>query len=189
MNADIEHLVRRAKAGEKEAISALYRSYAQVIYRYIYYRVPTASDAEDLTAEVFLKMVEGLPGYHFTGAPFEAWLYRIAAARITDFYRRSRRRPQTEVTENLVDTRPVPEDQLEDAQEIESLKEVLSSFDPDEQTILLLRFVERKSHKEVADIMGKSVSAVKSAQHRALSKLANIMGSGKVRHYLRGDHD
>jgi RNA polymerase sigma-70 factor (ECF subfamily) len=189
MNVDAEQLVRRAQKGDKEAIAALYQAHAQAIYRYIFYRVPTMADAEDLTAEVFLRMVEGLPAYQFRGVPFEAWLYRIAAARITDFYRRTRRRPQGELTENLTDVRPAPEEQLQQSQEMEALRQVLQNFDQDEQTILLLRFVERKSHKEVADILGKSVSAVKSAQHRVLVQLANLMGSGKVRHYLRGDHE
>lgn len=187
---NVEQLVVRAKRGDKEAISALYQAHAQAIYRYIFYRVPTMADAEDLTAEVFLKMVEGLPSYQVTGVPFEAWLYRIAAARITDFYRRTRRRPQSELTENLTDTGPPPEEELQRSQEMEALRQVLKQFNEDEQTILLLRFVERKSHKEVADILGKTVSAVKSTQHRALVQLASLMGSGeKVRHYLRGDHE
>lgn len=189
MKSDIEHLIHRAQAGDKEAISALYRTYAQTIYRYVFYRMPTAADAEDLTAEVFLKMVEGLPGYQITGVPFESWLYRIAAARINDFYRRTKRRPQSELTENLTDAQPVPEEQLQRTEEVEAMRAVLSQFDESEQAILLLRFVERKSHKEVASLLGKSVSAVKSAQHRALVQLANLMGSDKVRHYLRGDHD
>lgn len=189
MNAGVEQLVRRAQKGDKEAISELYRSHAQLLYRYIFYRVPTSADAEDLTAEVFLKMVEGLPSYQLTGVPFEAWLYRIAAARITDFYRRTKRRPQSELSDNLSDSRPAPEEEMQRSQEMEALRQVLKNFDEDEQTILLLRFVERKSHKEVADILGKSVSAVKSTQHRVLVQLANWMGSGKVRHYLRGDHD
>lgn len=189
MKNDVEQLVLRAQNSDKEAISALYQMYAQVIYRYIFYRVPTMVDAEDLTAEVFLKMVEGLPDYRITGVPFEAWLYRIAAARITDFYRRTRRRPQSELTESVSDARPAPEELLQRSQEVDALREVLQQFDQDEQAILMLRFVERKSHKEVADILGKSVSAVKSTQHRVLVQLANLMGSGKVRHYLRGDHE
>lgn len=189
MKSETEQLIRRAQVGDKEAVSALYRTYAPAIYRYIFYRVPTIADAEDLTAEVFLKMVEGLPGYQLTGVPFEAWLYRIATARLNDYYRRNRRRPQSELTENLSDARPAPEEQLQRTEEVEALRAVLRRFDQEEQTILLLRFVERKSHKEVADILGKTVSAVKSTQHRVLVQLANLLGSGKVRHYLRGDHD
>jgi RNA polymerase sigma-70 factor (ECF subfamily) len=186
----IEQVIRRAKKGDAQAITMLYQTYADAIYRYIYYRVPNDTDAEDLTAEVFLRMVEGLPGYQLTGAPFESWLYRIAAARIADFYRRAHRQPQGELSDNLSDHLPQPEEQLQERQEREHLRQVLRRFTTEEQTILLLRFVERKSHREVATIMGKTVSAVKSAQHRALVQLAALLGSEeKVRHYLRGDDD
>ena len=78
-------LIERAQQGDPEAVAGLYRQHVQAIARYIAYRVPEAQVVEDLTAEVFLRMVEGLPGYRWTGAPFEAWLYRIAAARVADY--------------------------------------------------------------------------------------------------------
>src|SRR5688500_18290688 len=109
-----ERLVQRAKQGNAEAVAALYRMFVQPIYRYILYRVPTAEDAEDLTAEVFLKMVKGLPMYQQTGAPFEAWLYRIAAARIIDFRRRANHRPQISLEDTFRDSRSLPEDELQD---------------------------------------------------------------------------
>jgi RNA polymerase sigma-70 factor (ECF subfamily) len=187
---NLQAIVKRATKGDAEAIAALYQSNAQVIYRYILYRVPTTADAEDLTAEVFLRMVEGLPSYQLSSVPFEAWLYRIASARIADFYRRAGRRPVSELSDHLSDTKPLPEEQLQRRQELEAVRQVLREFDDEDQTILILRFVERKSHKEVANILGKSMTAVKSAQHRALVQLAVLLGSEeKVRHYLRGEHE
>lgn len=186
-SVNIQHIIQRAKKGDTEAIAVLYQHFAPVIYRYIAYRTPTTTDAEDLTAEVFLKMVEGLPGYRLTGVPFEAWLYRIASARIADFYRR--KKPVDELSERLSDSRPLPEEALQQAQELDTLRRVLRQFSEDEQNILILRFVERRSHKDVADIMGKSVTAVKSAQHRVLIQLAGMFGEEKVRHYLRGEHE
>lgn len=184
-----EQLIQQAQQGDAQAMTTLYQAYADMIYRYIFYRVPTTTDAEDITADVFLKMVEGLPAYRFTGAPFESWLYRIAAARIADFYRIRQRRPQDELSETLRDNQPAPEDQLLARQEVDNLREVFQQFSEDEQNILVLRFVERKSHKEVAMVLGKTVAAVKSAQHRILVQLAALLGSEeKVRHYLRG-HD
>lgn len=188
--SNTEQLIRQAQQGDAQAMTTLYQSYADMIYRYIFYRVPTSSDAEDITADVFLKMVEGLPGYRFTGAPFEAWLYRIAAARIADFYRIKQRRPQDALSETLRDQQPAPEEQLQDRQEVENLREIFRQFSEDEQNILVLRFVERKSHKEVAAVLGKTVAAVKSAQHRVLVQLAALLGSEeKVRHYLRGSDE
>ncbi len=186
-SVNIQHIIQRAKKGDTEAVTALYQQYAPVIYRYVAYRAPSTTDAEDLTAEVFLKMVEGLPAYRLTGVPFEAWLYRIAAARVADFYRR--KKPISELSESLTDSRPLPEDALQTAQELDNLRRVLRQFSEEEQNILILRFVERKSHKDVAEIIGKSVTAVKSVQHRALIQLARLFGEEKVRHYLRGEHE
>lgn len=186
----IHQIVNRAQQGDASAVAVLYETYVQAIYRYIAYRVATTADAEDLTAEVFLKMVEGLPRYRFTGAPFEAWLYRIAAARIVDFRRRAQRRPQVALSETMTDGVPLPEEQVQHNQEIETLRSALQQLSDEHQTILILRFIERRSHQEVADILGKSANAIKAAQHRALVQLVALLGSEeKVRHYLRGDHD
>jgi RNA polymerase sigma-70 factor (ECF subfamily) len=187
---NLNGIIQQAQRGNREAIAQLYQTYAQKIFRYIVYRVVSNDDAEDLTAEVFVKMVEGLPTYRITGAPFEAWLYRIAAARVIDYRRRINRRPQTQLSESYSTNEPSPEEHITSQQEIDHLRTALSALSDEQQHILILRFIERKSHQEVADIIGKSVSAVKSIQHRALIQLATRLGSEtKVRHYLRGSYD
>jgi RNA polymerase sigma-70 factor (ECF subfamily) len=186
--ADVAQWIRRAQVGDQEAVGLLYQEYAQRVYRYIVYRVAGSVEAEDLTAEVFVKMVEGLSSYRVTGAPFEAWLYRIAAARVADHYRRTQRRPQTELSESMTDSQPLPEDQVLQAQEVAALRAALHTLTDEQQTVLILRFIERKSHEEVAEIVGKHVNTVRSIQHRALTRLSAALGaSGKARHYLRGD--
>ncbi len=186
----LDSLIQRARHGDAEAVAALYREYSPAIYRYIVYRVPTDADAEDLTGEVFLKMVEALPGYEPTGAPFEAWLYRIAAARVADFHRRAYRRPVGPLTDDLADDAPQPEVHMEERGELDGLRAALSQLNDEQQTILLLRFVENRSHREVAEMLGKSESAVKMAQFRALTRLSDLLGlPEKLRHYLRGTHD
>lgn len=184
---DVNELVTRAQRGDRNAVAALYQVHAQAIFRYVVCRVPTTADAEDLTAEVFVSMVKGLPSYRLTGAPFESWLYRIAASRIADYYRKSSRTPQTDLSETLPDLSLQPEEQILQNQTLDLLRSALSQLPEDHQTILILRFVERKSHEEVAEIMDKSLSAVKSAQYRALKRLTELLGTEhKVRHYLRG---
>ena len=187
---DLARIIRDAIRGDQSAVATLYDTYVDVIYRYVVHRVPRKEDAEDVTAEVFLNMVRRLPDYRLTGAPFEAWLYRIAAARVADFYRKIGRRPETELTEWLSDHSPLPEEQVQRQQEIDAARAALEELNEEQQTILFLRFRERKSHDEVAQILGKSTDAVRSAQHRALSRLADLLGSeGKARHYLRGKDD
>jgi RNA polymerase sigma-70 factor (ECF subfamily) len=190
MSESLRELIERAQAGDSDAVAVLYRTHAQAIYRYIAYRVSNPADAEDLTAEVFLRMVEGLPAYRYTGAPFEAWLYRIAAARIVDHRRRASRHPQAELAEDVTDGSPVPEEQVQQRSEFEVLREAVRRLSDEHQTILVLRFVENRTHKEVANILGKTVTAVKTAQYRALTQLAALLGSReKARHYLRGRDD
>ncbi|MFW5696531.1 MAG: RNA polymerase sigma factor [Phototrophicaceae bacterium] len=187
--SEMERLIRQAQQGDSAAVARLYELHADMIYRYIAYRVPN-EEIEDLTADVFLRMVEGLPGFRITGAPFEAWLYRIAAARIADHYRRSAQRPQVELPESMTDHDPLPEEQLMQQQELGLLREALQHLTDDQQTVMILRFVERKSHEEVAQIMEKSTSNVKTIQHRALVQLSRLLGeTKKPRHYLRGRRD
>ena len=184
---DLAQTIQKARHGNREAVAMLYDRYVDQIYRYVLHRLPTIEDAEDVTAEVFLTMVRRLPDYQMTGAPFEAWLYRIAAALIADHYRKAGRRPETELSEWLSDHSPLPEEQIQRMEELEAAQAALQELNDEQRTIVFLRFRERKSHEEVAQILGKSVNAVRSAQYRALTRLAGLLGSeGKARHYLRG---
>jgi len=180
-------IIHRAQQGDAEAVTQLYQTYVERIHRYIAVRVNNTADAEDLTAEVFVTMVEGLSSYRDTGAPFEAWLYRIAYARIIDHRRRQNRRQHDMISEDMQSDTPQPEQTIVAEQEYAKIRAALAQLSDDDQTILILRFVERKSHQEVADTLNKTVTAVKSAQHRALTRLAKILGEEKTRHYLRGD--
>jgi RNA polymerase sigma-70 factor (ECF subfamily) len=181
-------LIEQAQQGDDAAVAALYRRYVRAITRYVAYRVSDDALVEDLTAEVFLRMVEGLPGYQVTGVPFEAWLYRIAAARVADYYRARQRHPEEALTETMHSGHTPAEIRLQESEELDELRAALAQLSEEHQTILILRFVERKSHDEVAAIMGKSARAVATAQHRALQRLAELLGTDKVgRHYIRGD--
>ena len=190
MTSPDQQTIRRAQQGDDAAITELYERYAPLIYRYVYYRLNSTADAEDITAEVFIKMVEALPRYQLTGAPFEAWLYRIAFARVVDFHRRADRRPLADLSDSMADSKPNPEEQVSRRMEVEALRKALHQLTDEQQHILILRFIEQKSHQEVAEVLGKSMTAVKSAQHRALVQLVAALGSAeKVRHYLRGGGD
>lgn len=180
-------LIQRGQQGDREAVGQLYRRYAQAIARYVTYRVPDDAVIEDITAEVFLRMIEGLPQYRITGAPFEAWLYRIAAARIGDYYRKQARCPEQALPDELVDYLTPMELDVQQHEELDTLRGAISQLSDEYQALLTLRFVERKSLAEAAEILNKSLHAVGSEQHRALKKLAEILGTEKGRHYLRGE--
>lgn len=182
----IESIINRAKAGDADAVTRLYEMHVDKIYRYVAYRVPN-DEAEDITSDVFIRMVESLPQFTYTGVPFEAWLYRIASARVADFYRKNKRTTHVELHDHIKADNPQPEENIITSQEQQKIRDQLKQLGEEQQTLLLLRFVERKSHDEVAQIMGKSVTAVKTMQHRALQRLAQLMGKEKKeRYYLRG---
>lgn len=170
-----KELLERARQRDPDAIASLYREHVDTITRYIGYRVSDQNVIEDLTANVFLKMVEKLPDFRYTGAPFEAWLYRIAATQVADYYRIKARRPVEALTESLVSDQPTAESIVQQTQEFESLHDGIGQLNEEQQTILFLRFVERKSHDEVGQILAKSARAVATAQHRALKHLASLL--------------
>lgn len=179
-------LIARAKAGNKEAVGTLYEAYVQAIHTYIAYRVESEMIAEDLTAEVFLRMVQGLPNYHDTGAPFGAWLYRIASSRIADYYRQNKR--VIELSENEPSDDTDPFGKAAKKEELTRLREALAALPPDFQTLLILRFMQGQAHQMVAATLNKSEAAIRVMQHRALNALAQRLGvSGKARSYLRGE--
>jgi len=188
MQPDEPQLVLRAQSGDKEAVGALYEAYAQPIFRYISYRVESDTVAEDLTSEVFLRMVQSLPSYQQMGAPFGAWLFRIAANQITDHYRRKKRGDSEELSENHASEDTDPFGKLEKKEERAALRHALQALPQDYQTLLILRFMQQRSHHEVAAILDKSEAAIRVMQHRALKALAKELGSaGKARSYLRGE--
>lgn len=160
---------------ERAAISALYRRHVQAIYRYVYYRVGDEHTAEDLTAEVFLRAVEGLPNYEPRGVPFAAWLYRIAQARVADHFRRQRRSATAALDESWSSGKDSPLAQLELSSLHERLRAALDRLTIDQQQVITLKFVEGFSNAKVARILGKTEGAVKSLQHRALNALHRLL--------------
>lgn len=180
------HLIAQAQAGDKEAVSTLYEAYVQAIHTYIGYRVESDEIAQDLTGEVFLRMVQGLPHYRDSGAPFGAWLYRIAATQIADHYRHNKR--IVELSDNQPSDDTDPFGKAAKKEEQARLREALAALSPDFQTLLILRFMQGQSHQLVAATLNKSEAAIRVMQHRALNALAQQLGaSGKARSYLRGE--
>jgi RNA polymerase sigma-70 factor (ECF subfamily) len=168
-------LIQRARQMEQSAISALYRQHVQAIYRYIYYRVGDEPTVEDLTAEVFVRAIEGLPTYEPRGVPFVAWLYRIAQARVADYFRREQRVETVVLGEDLPSAEDSPLVKVEQSFYHQELQTAINKLTPDQQQVIILKFVEGLSNAEVAQILDKTEGAVKSLQHRALAALQRLM--------------
>lgn len=169
-------VIKRAKKGDEGAISLLYKTYVDCIFNYVAYRLGgDTKSAEDITSEVMIRMVRELPKYRITRAPFEAWLYRIASNQIVDHYRQHNRVVESNLPDSLASDDPDPESRLVESQMIHLLRASLNKLKSEEQILLSLRFFERKSHEEVAQMLGRSVSSIRTMQHRALKRLADLM--------------
>jgi RNA polymerase sigma-70 factor (ECF subfamily) len=171
-DADARALVQRAQAGDADAATALYQRHGSAIFRYFLFRVGDQAAAEDLTSEVFLQMVRALPRYQERGAPFAAWLFRIAHARLVDYHRLAARRPSAALRETTPDRAPGPDVQAADRDDLRQLNSALATLTEEQQMVIQLRFIEEQSLEATARVLGKSVNAIKSMQHRAMQHLA-----------------
>jgi RNA polymerase sigma-70 factor (ECF subfamily) len=162
-----------AQGGRPEQVTALYEHYHAGIFRYLYYRVGDRQTAEDLTSEVFLRMIRNLAGYRLQGssAPFQAWLFQIAHNLATDHFRRSSIHPQVTLAENLAAADPEPDAGVEHRLTHEHLRQALARLNEDQRDVVLMRFVVGLPIVEVAQTLRKSEDAVKGLQRRGLSAL------------------
>ena len=171
-------IIERAIQGDEEAFSFLYQENLKKIYNYIYYRTGNCHDAEDLTARVFQRALNHISKYKKTNVPFSAWLYRIAHNLVANWHRDNNRRkevPLEEQTELRI-KQEIPEREIEDHQEIEFLLKAIHRLSHDRQMVLILKYVEDLSNKEIGDIMRKSEGAIKSLYHRTLLELRDCLG-------------
>ncbi len=168
-------LIERAKRFDRAALSELYGRYAQAIYRYIYYRVGDVEATEDLVSEVFLKVLEGIESFTYRGVPFSAWLYRIARARVADYFRQRDKRDHLPLDERLIGVEGSPHADLEGQLKRKELRSAIAQLTEDQQQVVILKFIEGLSNAEVAQVIDKTEGAVKSLQYRALASLQRIM--------------
>lgn len=168
-----QQLVHAAQCGDEQALGQLYDAYVDRIYRYVLYRVSNPEIAEDLTSEVFLRVVEGLPGYQDREIPFVAWLYRIAHSRLVDYYRKSQRQGQHEDIESVhLHVEDDLDNGLIDAYNQEMVQEAMCLLTIEQQQVVHMRFIEGYNLQQSADALGKTVGAVKVMQHRAFEALS-----------------
>ena len=170
--AEVRALVERAKEGDQEAFEELYLLQFDRIYGYLQLSVGNRHDAEDLTNQTFVKMIESIDRCEWRKVPLSAWLFRIAHNLAMDHFR-SRRRWQSEEepSEPPGDAERSAEDQAFHALGERSLFELIENLSEDQQQVLTLKFVFDFSNAEVGTILGKSEGAIKSLQHRALGSL------------------
>src|SRR6058998_1395764 len=156
----------------RDSLEELYLIHFDRIYSYLHVSVGNRHDAEDLTTQTFLKMLEKIGSFKWQSAPFSAWLFRIAHNLAMDHFRARRRwQPEEDVPEPPGSEEPSAE--LEAMQSIgrQSMLELIDKLSPEQQQVLTLKFVFNFPNSDVAKILDKTEGAIKSLQHRALASL------------------
>ena len=179
-SAHVRDLVARAKQGDRRALEDLYLIHFDRIYSYLHMSVGNRHDAEDLTNQTFVRMLESIDRFEWRQVPLSAWLFRIAHNLAMDHFRAGRRlQPEEEL--------PEPRDPLQQTADEEALHAIgrtsmlamIEELSRDQQQVLMLKFVFDFGNREVASILGKTEGAVKSLQHRALASLQRSLAAAR----------
>jgi RNA polymerase sigma-70 factor (ECF subfamily) len=171
-DGDVRRLVEQAQQGDEEALEQLYLLHFDRVYSYLHMSVGNRHDAEDLTTQTFLKMLEAIGRFRWRSVPFSAWLFRIAHNVAMDHFRATRRiQLEEEVPEPDAAAESSAEEEAMQSIGQESMFELIETLSPDQRQVLTLKFVFNFSNAEVGAILGKTEGAIKSLQHRALASL------------------
>jgi RNA polymerase sigma-70 factor, ECF subfamily len=174
-----EQLVQRAINGDQDAFTRIYDLHFDKIYRYIYVKVHSQAEAEDLTQDVFIKAYEGINSYKWRDLPFTAWLFRIAHNRVIDFIRKSSKEKKASLDEAVAIASGDPVYMTEQNFEVYQLKNALEKLPEAQREVATLRFIAELSIAEVAKALGKSEGTVKALQFNAVASLRKLL-YGKI---------
>jgi RNA polymerase sigma-70 factor (ECF subfamily) len=163
-----EKLLVEAAQRDPSRFAELYEQNFERVYAYVARRVPSRQEAEDLTSDVFHQALENLGRFEWRGAPFAAWLYRIAANGIADRWRRAARERGNPSTDEPAE--PGKTD-LEEVERRALLYRLVETLPADQRRVIRMRFAEEKSIRETAQKLGRTEGAVKQLQFRALETL------------------
>lgn len=175
MTALDKELIELARENNTQALAEIYDRYAEPIYRYLYRLLGDAAEAEDLTSEVFLKLLQALDTSKAPRDRLLGWLYRVARNLAMDWFRREGKRKTLSLDEELVANGDSPSATVEERQVRQRLRKSISELAPSQQQVILLRFGEGLKVSEVSRLMGKSEGAVRVLQHRAVKRLSKLL--------------
>ncbi len=173
---DEQAVVEAAQRGDQVALSSLYDHYFPRVYRYVATRLSSAEDAEDVTTEIFLRIIENLRSFTWRGLPFGAWVFRIARNEVVSHVRRQKVRSATaELTESIQDPSPDHVDELVTAFAITEVRAATEQLPEAQRQVITLRFSAGLSVAETAQALGKTENNVKVLQHKAIAKLQGMV--------------
>lgn len=168
----------RAAQADRAAFGPLYRRYLDRVYGYCFYLLGDHHDAEDVTERTFMAALDAIGRFRDTGSTFRAWLFTIAHHQLANALRARRRQrstPLDAVPEPATSTDPAAE--LTRAEDARRVRDALSTLSEERRQVLVLRFVDGLTAREIGEVLGRSEGAVRVLQHRALRDLAARLGA------------
>ena len=163
-------------ARKQSAVERLFETHFERVARYIAIRIGNINDAEDLASEVFVRALKTVDSYKETGAPMEAWVFRIAHNIAIDYLRQKGRRPAVPLDESLpLAARDDPSEDAERKQEVEELNRAVAQLSEAQQQVLALRFGSEMTSEAAAEVMRKKPGAVREMQSAAIKKLRELL--------------
>jgi RNA polymerase sigma-70 factor (ECF subfamily) len=180
-NSERERRLVESAQRDPARFGDLYEHYFELVYAYVARRVRDRSEAEDLTAEVFHKALRSLARFKWTGAPFAAWLFRIASNMISDRAKRAAREGILGSDQSDPEIRAPQSQQadLEQSEDSAALFRLVDRLAEDQRLVLRMRFAEERSISEIAHTLGRSEGAIKQLQFRALENVRKRLASGE----------
>lgn len=179
--AEEDALLEQARAGNRQAVASIYEHYFSPIYQYVRLRVGDLHTADDITSQVFAKLIVSLRGHNAPNKSLRGWLFQVARNEIANHFRRDEPLPLETVDQWLASP---PEASLEvnviQNMDIDRTRQAIRMLAPGQQEVLLLRFDQMLSLQETADIMNKNVNAIKALQFRAINTLRMILADEEV---------
>lgn len=181
VSPDLERAtVDRARTGDQQALADLYDWYMPRVYRYVVARIGHPAEAEDVTEEVFLKMLGAISDFRWREVPFSSWLFRIAHNCIATHYRKSAQRggATSELSEDMVDGRPDLALAVEERITMEEVRRASALLPDAQREVIALRFAVGLSIADTAKALGKREGNIKALQHKAVAKLQKMLIPG-----------
>ena len=169
--------VDRARRGDQAALADLYDWYMPRIYRYAMARLGNTAEAEDLTQDVLLKMLDGITDFRWKDVPFSSWLFRIAHNQLVSHFRRNAQRggPAAMLSEDMVDLRQQPAAAVEQMLTLEEVRRATDLLPEAQREVIVLRFAVGLTITETAKALSKNEGNVKALQHKAVAKLQKML--------------
>jgi RNA polymerase sigma-70 factor, ECF subfamily len=180
---DEQDLLLRAKQLDSIALGLIYDYFSPPIYRYTYHLLGDPDLAEECLADTFKRFLQVIKGGKGPHSHLKAYLYRIAHNWITDHYR-NRSNQDVELSDNLIDDKPDPRAEVHGKLVRENLRKAIRQLTPEQQQVIVLRYIEEYKNEDVARILNKSVGSVKALQHRALSALHQLLTRDDMRDWI-----